>query len=751
MRAWFAFLLGAVVCVLALSYVEMRKEPSGLLVLDASSTQPGMLKVLYTKDGVLTDPGWSLAFPKGGTHQSASFPLSAGRYELVGLKPLIEAGGRVTISKLKIISGAGVSDISAGNFVTINQLDKISSQNGEIVIAPAQGANDPFGVFANLQEIVSIRSFALTSMLWIASGKLGLIAVFMALIYGLSGNLPFARGGPNEARPEPGRSQWLGFLAIGLIILYLRNAHSIFVPVLYAEDGSWSAGLINRGFLDMLFNARGDYFVFGNVLLMALAQLCNAIFFGHNLTYLPHFVSFISMLFYAALAVAPLILLRGVLRIEARLLLWLLVLLVPLGDSSYEVLGRLSNIGFVFLFLAFCLLIWRRYSLRDGSRKQVVATDVMLFLCANTNPLCYPLIAVAFGAEAWQHWRTCGHSGIFDWLKKFLDRFSTRSAIALLTMLFLTGLWILLRDRGDYSFLAGNIALSNIPEMIVARSFLYPIIFPVYSHFNNMTSSLLLLITIIMLAWLTKGVKREKLILISAAAVLVVSTVLTIASRPGLSAMLDHYQTSNLDRYYFGLTMFVYLVLASALSAGFGANNNSFRRVFGNLFAGGLIALYLGNGTFLFEFAKPRFEVLPTLTFYDEIKKAYENGGEGGPNGMRYKVALHPAPWVTHFPADYVITTVNGTRYTPPFAITYLQSKVPIMQLNDVAHKYDEKVVHKTAGRGREDGWFYVTGGVRSWIPDGSWLKQKNLSTADVIEITSEDFDAIPDSGVPVK
>jgi len=73
------------------------------------------------------------------------------------------------------------------------------------------------------------------------------------------------------------------------------------------------------------------------------------------------------------------------------------------------------------------------------------------------------------------------------------------------------------------------------------------------------------------------------------------------------------------------------------------------------------------------------------------------------------------------------------------------------MQLNDVAHKYDEKVVHKTAGRGREDGWFYVTGGVRSWIPDGSWLKQKNLSTADVIEITSEDFDAIPDSGVPVK
>jgi hypothetical protein len=61
-------------------------------------------------------------------------------------------------------------------------------------------------------------------------------------------------------------------------------------------------------------------------------------------------------------------------------------------------------------------------------------------------------------------------------------------------------------------------------------------------------------------------------------------------------------------------------------------------------------------------------------------------------------------------------------------------------------------VVRQTpAGRGREDGWFYVSDGARSWIPDGNWLKQKNLSSADVIEIRSEEFAAIPDSGEPVK
>ena len=109
-RAWLAFLLGAVACVFALSYSEMRKEPSGLLVLDATSTQPGVLKVFYTKDGVFTDPGWAVNFPQGKASQTASFPLSAGQYELIGFKPLVETGGRVSIRNLKIISGPGVRD-----------------------------------------------------------------------------------------------------------------------------------------------------------------------------------------------------------------------------------------------------------------------------------------------------------------------------------------------------------------------------------------------------------------------------------------------------------------------------------------------------------------------------------------------------------------------------------------------------------------------------------------------------------------
>jgi hypothetical protein len=751
-RAWLAFLSGVVICVLIISMGELRKEPSGLLVFDAASTQTGSLKILYTVQGVLTDPGWSVNFPQANTSQTFSFPLHTGKYDLIGFKPLVEANGQVSISNLKIISELGVSAIDEDGFVAINQLDKISSNSADVLISPAQGATDPFGAFPNLHVSVPKATFSLTALLSLAAGKFGLIAVFLIIMYGLSGNLPFARGSSGELKQhEPRPSQWLGFIAVGLIILYLRNAHSIIVPVLYTEDGVWSAGLINRGFFDMLFNARADYFVFGNIVLLGVSQLINFLLFGLNLTYLPHFISFFSMLFYAVLAITPVVLLRGLLRIEARLLLWLLVLLVPLGDSSYEILGRLSNIGYVFLFLSFCLLVFRHNFLSDGPSKQIVVIDVVLFICANTNPLCYLLITISFSIEAWNHWKTHSDLTLFVWFKKYLTRFSVRSAFILLFILFFMALWLLLREKGEYTFLAGDIVLTNIPEMIVARTFLYPIIFPIYSYFNNITSSILLLVVIATIIWLIKGKQREKSILTSAVLVLILNTGVLLESRPGLTAVLDHFRSSYPDRYYFGLTLFVYLVITSALSAGFGGQYKCWRRIVANLLAGGLIALYIGNSPFLFEFAKPRFKELPTHSFYDEMKNAYVNGGESGSNGIRYKVALNPAPWVTHFPAVYVVSTVNGVPTTPQFSIPYLQPNLSVIKATDIAHKYDGKVIRKAAAIGREAGWFYVLGGSRSWITDSRWLKQKNLSPADVIEISREDFAAIPDSGVTLK
>jgi hypothetical protein len=279
---------------------------------------------------------------------------------------------------------------------------------------------------------------------------------------------------------------------------------------------------------------------------------------------------------------------------------------------------------------------------------------------------------------------------------------------------------------------------------------LYPFIFSIYSCFNNIESIFVLIAAVLVIVALVKNMRRESLMLGYAAAVFMAGAALTVGSRPYLTKVLDQYRTTIPDRYYFGLTLFVYLIVAFSVSAGFRDDKKSWRKIAANFLSGLLVALYIGNVTFSFEFAKPRFPYLPRMTFLEEVEKSYTEGTQEGPNGLGYKVKLDPPSLTTDFPADYISATVLGVRALPS-AISDPQSKVP-RRLTKSGRSYDGKVVcQKPAGRGREDGWFYVSGGVRSWIPDGNWLKQKNLSPADVIEITSDEFDAIPDSGAEVK
>ncbi|MBK9441214.1 MAG: hypothetical protein IPN53_07825 [Comamonadaceae bacterium] len=523
--------------------------------------------------------------------------------------------------------------------------------------------------------------------------------------------------------------------------------------MLYTEDGTWSAGLINRGFWDMLFNAKeghARYFVFGNIILLTLAQLANTALFGHDLSYLPHFVSFFSMLFYSVLAVAPIYLLRNVLVIEARILLWFLVLLVPLGDSSFEVLGRLSNIGFTFLFLAFCLLVWRRYSLHDDDRKCIVAADAMLFICANTNPLCYPLIAIAYSATALGHWKSRGKPDVKVWFREYLTKFSIKSALTLLSLLLAFFLWMLLREKGVDQALDGTIESKNLIEALISRPILYPVIFPFYQLLDNKFSIFLVIFLLILILHISKKTVKEQFALISAVLILIVGSVVTVVSRPALTSILDAYRTTFPDRYYYGLSLFVFVAIACSLSIGFCFKKNNYQRNVANASAGIFISLYLSNSFYLFEFSKTHWYDPPIATFQDDVKRAYRKGAEPNAGKIMYRVDLHPKPLAAHFPESYVAATALGFRFLPANLVSH-QVMIPSV-FSDNAKRYEGKIIRQTpAGRGRGDGWFYVSEGMRFWIPDGQWLKSRNLSPSEVITISSLEFESIPDSGRSVK
>ncbi len=69
----------------------------------------------------------------------------------------------------------------------------------------------------------------------------------------------------------------------------------------------------------------------------------------------------------------------------------------------------------------------------------------------------------------------------------------------------------------------------------------------------------------------------------------------------------------------------------------------------------------------------------------------------------------------------------------------------------EVAQKYDNKIVHQPpANRGKEDGWFLVQNGKRRWITNMAWVEKNGYKPSDVIEISSDDFAAIPEDPAPL-
>lgn len=152
---------------------------------------------------------------------------------------------------------------------------------------------------------------------------------------------------------------YISLFLIGIIILFLRSSYNIITPHMYTEDGEWISNIINKGLVNTLIFSKSGYFAFGNIILLEICNLLNKFIFGDNLVNLPYFITCVSYCFYSLVALIPVIFLKQVLRKEARVFIWIFILLIPVGMSASEVLGKISNVGYSFYFIALCLLIYR--------------------------------------------------------------------------------------------------------------------------------------------------------------------------------------------------------------------------------------------------------------------------------------------------------------------------------------------------------------------------------------------------------
>ncbi|MFM7244003.1 MAG: hypothetical protein ACKO40_07485 [Planctomycetaceae bacterium] len=414
---------------------------------------------------------------------------------------------------------------------------------------------------------------------------------------------------------------FLASVAAGVVLLYLRDPHSLLVPTLYTEDGVWMARLFNAGFWHTLIHAKGGetpYFVTLNILLLQAAKTLNAACFGESLANLPRFVSALAMTFYATLALLVVRLLRRWLSPAAGCLLWALVIFMPLGGSSFEVLGRVSNIGYGMLCLCACLLVWRRTADR-GRPGAIMAADAGLLLCATTNPLCYPVILADYACRGWRLWTS--REGVVATVRQSA---AGLSAAALGTVLAASVVAMTQLEPRPTEYLLDAPDTDELIETVVARPILYPLAFPWYRRLDEST------------------------------AVAGYASLATVATRPGLTCVLDHYRTTLLDRYYYGTSLVVVVAVCVAASAGLRGVVPVRRRVAAAVLATLLVtyASHLGD---LVEFRSSRWHDPPLESFASAVASA---AAVAPADADRVRVPLHPRPWRARFPATNVRATL---------------------------------------------------------------------------------------------
>lgn len=93
-----------------------------------------------------------------------------------------------------------------------------------------------------------------------------------------------------------------------------------------------------------------------------------------------------------------------------------------------------------------------------------------------------------------------------------------------------------------------------------------------------------------------------------------------------------------------------------------------------------------------------------------------------------------------------LISACSDNTQESPKPATDLVPPIPT-----IAQKYEGKIVRQPgANRGKDDGWYLVRNGKRNWIADGAWLEKNGYHASAVIEISSEEFNAIPEDPQPL-
>jgi hypothetical protein len=391
----------------------------------------------------------------------------------------------------------------------------------------------------------------------------------------------------------------LTLFAVALLALCIRNPDPFFSPILFAEDGSWLGMAFLKGWPYTFFNAKQDYLVLGNLILLWIAETSSKLFCGNSLVCLPQSIAVVSLAFFASVATLLFVATRNIATVAERLVLYVMLLVLPLGDSSNEIFGRACNIGFMFVFISILLAIYRE-NLKSVTQVRIV--DVMLIISAATNPVVILLIMIYLS------WRL------------YSSKEERNNDLFLLAGTCLVAVLVAYRMMTqDIAEVKGVLNPENIIEVAVARSILYPLLFPYYPSLSNFSTITLFIAWLSFIVLVFKQSSRQTRAFIAYNLVaLTVYWALTIAMRQSLTQQMGGYRTTFPDRYFMGMNAIVMLItLIGAFSLV--KSSKLIVKTGAILLLTALAVLYGTNAPWIFETNNTRMPLMTAENFFDQL------------------------------------------------------------------------------------------------------------------------------------
>lgn len=446
-----------------------------------------------------------------------------------------------------------------------------------------------------------------------------------------------------------------GLIVAGFILLGLRDLSFLTQPTLYAEDASYLSNVFQHGFLDSVFMTRmgggADFQNSGSYVLLYVALRTTYLFCGYDISSLPTFIGVYSNLFWSLVAFSA----YKVFRPKGRMIgivAFLTVILISLGSSGGEVLGRVLNTVFIWPLLISMLLILQ-YRNRYKFGVYSISIGLICILAGLSFPISYGVVGIYL---IFSFIRLIKDKSLVRW---FASDWLLMICIAIGAVLFPT----IIKAKGITASL--NLNPNSIFEFIIGRHILYPFIELFYTHLNDKKTAVLFCIYagIIIYAGFLNFKKKKlfnsyTLFVCLTAGVSFSSAIMRIK----MTAFFSEYQWTYPDRYFYGCNALCVLVLLYALHIIFTEKEINKHITSGVISA--FLLLLLAN-PYLFEFTSPAFSVYGTEdlgTFKECIVRAIDEGITTETPGYVH-VSVYPVfadgAWGINIPISHVLATLK--------------------------------------------------------------------------------------------